>query len=433
MNKKASTTMRKAIAFAASLLVMGTSTAAATKEMSEAEMDRLHSIIAETRITLANATTTLERLEFELAGSMASVRGPALNGTAKIADALKLDTLVRQASIPKSMKPDVVGAFRFQCGPSHLAYADPIVSPNKEAAHLHVLFGNTKADENSTYASLRSSGESTCWNDGNRSAYWVPAVIGRDKSDREVVIMPSHFNIYYKRRPKSDPYYAKTGTTPIEVPRGLRYVFGGPAGANTARDNQVKPTFKCVSVDNRNTPKPGRDQVAMERVLAACNKPGDKVFISISSPSCWDGKSLDSADHRKHMDVRLRDKSTGWKSQCNPKTHPYEIAKFTLTTVLTVKVGDRPQTWVPSSGMLANTSGGEGVWDTWHADWFGAWNDDIMARWHANCIDKLLSCHSGNLGDGQMLARNEATKRTMDQDQRLPVPARRGQASHTHQ
>ena len=433
MNKEASTTMRKAIAFAASLLVMGTFTAAATKKMSEAELDRLHSIIAETRITLANATTTLERLEFELAGSMASVRGSALNGTATIADGLKIDTLVRKTSIPKTGKPDVVGAFRFQCGPSHLAYADPIVSPNKEAAHLHVLFGNTKADENSTYASLRSSGESTCRNEANRSAYWVPAVIGRDRSDHEVVIMPTYFNIYYKRRPKSDPYWAETGVTPMEIPRGLRYVFGGPTGANASSDDQVKPTFKCVPIDKRPMPKAGRDQQAMERVLAVCNRPGDQVFISISSPSCWNGKSLDSADHRSHMGKKIRDKSTNWKSQCNPKTHPYEIARFTLTTVLTVKVGDRPQTWVPSSGMLASTSAGEGVWDTWHADWFGAWNDDIMARWHANCIDKLLSCSSGNLGDGQMLDANQLTKQSMNQNQRLPIPPRRGQASHTHQ
>ena len=425
--------MRKAIAIGASILALGMSSIAAGEEAPSSDLQRLQSVIAETRLTLSNATATLERLEKELSAQATPESSPSLRGVGKVGDKLELETLLRPASIPKSGVPDVVGAFRFHCGPGQLAYVDPIVSRGKEANHLHVLFGNTKADENSTYASLRSSGESTCWSDGNRSAYWVPAVIGRDASDREVVVMPSYFNIYYKRRPKTDPYFAETGITPVEIPRGLRYVFGGPAGANTSSDHQVKPMFKCVPVDKRPVPKGGRTQADMDTVLSSCDKIGDKVFISISSPSCWDGVSLDSVDHRRHMDVKKRDASTGWKSQCDPKTHPYEIAKFTLTTVITVTEGDRPQTWVPSSAMLADKSAGEGPWDTWHADWFGAWNDDIMARWHANCIDKLLSCNSTNLGDGQMMKRNALTTETMNQNKRLPVPQRRSPQPHTHQ
>jgi hypothetical protein len=38
---------------------------------------------------------------------------------------------------------------------------------------------------------------------------------------------------------------------------------------------------------------------------------------------------------------------------------------------------------------------------TFHADWFGAWDNKVMAMWMDNCIDKRLSCSGGELGNGK--------------------------------
>jgi hypothetical protein len=40
---------------------------------------------------------------------------------------------------------------------------------------------------------------------------------------------------------------------------------------------------------------------------------------------------------------------------------------------------------------------------TFHADWFGAWDDNVMRMWMDNCINKLLSCNGGDLGNGKQL------------------------------
>ena len=40
---------------------------------------------------------------------------------------------------------------------------------------------------------------------------------------------------------------------------------------------------------------------------------------------------------------------------------------------------------------------------TLHADWFGAWDNPLMATWVDNCIDKKLSCNSGDLGNGKAM------------------------------
>jgi len=41
---------------------------------------------------------------------------------------------------------------------------------------------------------------------------------------------------------------------------------------------------------------------------------------------------------------------------------------------------------------------------SFHADWFGAWDDITQNTWTAYCIDKALSCTGGDLGMGLQLA-----------------------------
>jgi hypothetical protein len=38
-----------------------------------------------------------------------------------------------------------------------------------------------------------------------------------------------------------------------------------------------------------------------------------------------------------------------------------------------------------------------------HADWFGAWDDDVMDTWTNHCINRLLNCSGGDLGNGWQL------------------------------
>lgn len=161
----------------------------------------------------------------------------ALNAVASGVD--QASVLLKGQAIAASGKPDVVGAFRFHCEPSHLAYADPVMYPGDRSgkSHLHLFFGNTKADADSTYESLRRTGDSSCVNAGNRSGYWEPAMIQTNAAGRDEVVIPDTLNIYYKRRPAGDPWYKAAGVTPVNIPRGLRYIFGAPTQA---------PRFKCV-------------------------------------------------------------------------------------------------------------------------------------------------------------------------------------------
>lgn len=100
------------------------------------------------------------------------------------------------STIISKVATDVDAKLRFLCVFSHLSYDDPILFPGiPNATHLHLFFGNTLTDYNSTYASLRASGDGTCQGGPlNRTGYWMPAMI--DSSLNKVRI-PIDFQWYY--------------------------------------------------------------------------------------------------------------------------------------------------------------------------------------------------------------------------------------------
>lgn len=320
-----------------------------------------------------------------------------------IGDGLSLSNYLSTIPLASSAAPDLVGAFRFLCPPSHISYDDPIVHPGQPGAneHLHIFFGNTGTDANSTFQSLRTSGDSTCRNMLNRSAYWQPAMLGKNTAGQDVVIVEDYTNFYYKRRPASDP--AAEGI-PVALPRGLKFVFGG----------MERPArFKCIS-DNRNV----TDWLpTLQQALSLCAA-GQQIDMAQSTPECWDGKNLDSADHRSHLTFLLRDKNSG-KEFC-PSTHPYLLPRLTFQRIFTIRSDDVTTTWRLSSDMPGDEPGSMA-----HADYIMAWNEDVHARWMGACINKLLTCSDGNLGDGAKLAANDLYRNAMaSPGRRAPVPKR---------
>lgn len=318
--------------------------------------------------------------------------------TKQVSSGLSVARLLGPSRIPPSAAPDVVGAFRFLCGPGQLSYDDPIVYPGRPgAAHLHQFFGNLGANAHSTYASLRQSGDSTCQNALNRSAYWMPAML----DGKGYVVRPDWVSIYYKRRPKNDPFCKTAGSACVGVPRGLRFVFGW----DQTRPNEPQPdnaklfNFKCVEGwDPVNAATPD-----MVETMKIC-KPGQWLNAVINTPECWNGVDLDTPDHRSHLAAMVRNVNTG-QSAC-PRSHPYIIPQFTMGVAYSIETGDKPELWhLASDTMLPPSLRRPGA--SFHSDYFEAWEDGIRQRWEASCLDKMLNCSDGDLGDGQILSRGK--------------------------
>ena len=322
---------------------------------------------------------------------------PSLTGLEPVASGVAAARFLEPAE-PAPASHDPEGAFRFLCAPSHNAYDDPIIYPGQPGkSHLHTFFGNTKANASSTYASLRTTGESTCNNLLNRSSYWIAAMM----NGRGQVVMPDYLVVYYKRLPADSPECRRMGKACVPLPHGLRYVFGynmqNPAKSDAA-------TGRWWNCDGPGA-VPGHFRSIPE---AAKGCPvGARLGASIVSPNCWNGKDLDSPDHRSHMAISFYHPDKGLIC---PPTHPYILPQFTLGAWYAVdasldRSGDMStdaKTWYLASDRMpgmANAVPGT----TLHSDWFGAWEDGVMNLWTANCIDKRLSCDAGNLGNGTRL------------------------------
>ena len=296
------------------------------------------------------------------------------------------------------------GAFRFVCGAGQLLYDDPIVYPGQPGkSHLHQFYGNLATNANSTYASQRAAGDSTCNSSGledgtgkaaNRSGYWMPAML----DGKGNVIKPNYVNLYYKRQPRSDPRCNNPSNTAdkaigicVGIPNGIRFIFGYDMVSGTPQTGHHQ--FACY---NSNAGKLLAGPFnTMAELAAAQNKcvVGGMVKTMISAPPCWDGKNLDSPNHRDHVAYW----SYGnWGYLRCPADHPYVMPVFTLGAFFTLQAGDDLRTWHFSSDeMRPDLPAGS----TFHADYFEAWDPTIKAEWQANCIDKELNCSGGNLGD----------------------------------
>lgn len=289
-----------------------------------------------------------------------------------------------------------VGAFRFICSAGQLLFDDPLVYPGQPgASHLHQFYGNTSANANSNFASLRQNGDSTCNQTGlgvaaNRSAYWMPAML----DGKGNAIQPDYVQTYYKRVPDGSPGCLQATGDPakcITIPNGLRFIFG------------------YDMVNNRSTTYPGHficdgpgalpgNFATIPEAKASCPV-GSYLVALIDTPKCWNGKDLDSADHRSHLSDMVRNDSTNWLAKC-PTTHPFLIPQFTLGVYYAVVQGDDLNQWrLSSDEMHPELPHGA----TFHADYWEAWDVAVKLRWEVGCINKRLNCSAGELGDGGAL------------------------------
>jgi hypothetical protein len=317
-----------------------------------------------------------------------------LSGAEAIASGVDVSRFLAKSwgtgAIPGFEAVGVEGAFRFICAPSHNAYDDPIVYPGQPGkAHLHTFFGNTKTDANSTYRSLRTTGEGTCNNLLNRSAYWIPAMMnGRGK-----VVMPDWISIYYKRPPQDSVYCAPPyATACLGLPRGLRYIFG----YNMSNPGKSDPTrMRWFNCDGPGAVSGHFANIA--EALKGCPK-GARLGAVIVGPNCWNGKELDTPDHRSHMAYQYYDGVRN--APVCPQTHPYLLPFFEAAAWYTTD-GTASEWFFSSDRMPGMADQPPGA--TFHADWFGAWEDNIQDLWTANCINKALNCSGGDLGQGQQM------------------------------
>jgi hypothetical protein len=117
----------------------------------------------------------------------------------------------------------------------------------------------------------------------------------------------------------------------------------------------------------------------------------DLVVMTVSFPQCWNGKDLDSPDHRSHM-------AYPEDNGC-PRSHPIGIPEITFKVFYKVPSSGTAG-WRLSSDMYdASLPGGYSA----HADWFDAWDPEVVQAFVKHCDNPRMDCHSHLIGDGRAM------------------------------
>jgi hypothetical protein len=244
-----------------------------------------------------------------------------------------------------------VAEFLADCPFTHRLPDDPIIYPRLAgASHSHDFFGNLSTNANSDYTSLAGAA-SNCNPVIDLSSYWVPTLYANN-----VAVPPTGTTFYYLGEGVRDDIIAQIQP----FPPGLEIVAGN---AKATGPNDSIARWSCLH----------HNESGASKDFLAC--PADSMLESyLDFPQCWNGRDLDSADHKSHMAYPVN-------GAC-PATHPVPVPK--LRQVLRY-----PVTGNPAQFRLASGPG-----YTMHGDFFNAWPTAELARRVHDCINQIIKCNA---------------------------------------
>jgi len=241
-----------------------------------------------------------------------------------------------------------VSEFHTDCDVSGQAPDDPIVFPNMPgASHQHTFFGPA-VDASTTTAKLTTE-KTSCNAPGDHSAYWAPTLM----HNGQPVKMLS-FRAYYGSR-LPDP------SKVVPFPPGLVMVQGN-AKLQVATPKGASGQFWCAG-----SAEIGRSADGNWPVCAA----GGHLIYQLTFQDCWDGKHIDSPDHKSHMGPPENGVCTG--------AYPVAVPNISMMLNYDTLGGDGLSL---SSGMASSI----------HGDFMNAWAPANISALVKVCIDAHAKC-----------------------------------------
>ncbi|KAG4437880.1 hypothetical protein IFR05_006640 [Cadophora sp. M221] len=301
-------------------------------------------------------------------------------------------TLSLLGSVSAALGADV---WTVNCGVLTIQRSDPIVSPGGPSSHVHAISGGTAFSRNMPGINDAVNAKATtCDKYTDHSNYWCPQLYNRRDGMFELVPFTGA-NMYYKKF--TCDYQAggqwcprPSGARPF--PPGLRMVAGNPfrRTQNDSEQSNQAILYETGGVG---------EMYGFPKVIQG------RLQMNVRFPSCWDGKNLDSPDHKSHMSYPDPTKGDTQGGMC-PSTHPIALlhigAEFGFDTNA-LNITDS-STLVFSMGDTTGYGG--------HADFIQGWEDlAALGESFDNCNGFGDACAWNSFGtpDGK-----EGVKRDLD-------------------
>lgn len=243
------------------------------------------------------------------------------------------------------------------CSYSHSNNDDPIVFPGQPgASHLHEYAGARTTNNASTPDSMRA-GATSCAIPGDHAGYWLPGLYKNGVLLHPLGSGTKNALFYYRE-------IAPGNGTAQTIPDGLKMIIGNAHATSPAESPGIARgdiVFKCGPGSTTNLMRPPTQ----------CSS--GIMVVSLRFPNCWDGRNLDSADHKSHMAYP----SGG---RC-PATHPVNIPR--VESFFRYNVG---------TGPIGTITFDSGPYYTVHMDFFNAWVASDLQKLVTRCMGGNINC-----------------------------------------
>lgn len=259
--------------------------------------------------------------------------------------------------------------FVAKCFWTKYATVDPIVAPGVNPfGHNHTFGANPGINQNSTAWTLGNGGAGTtnCGMKRDRAAYWMPTAYNNNGN----AVKPTEVRAYYRA--------GTTNTASVRpIPFGL-VIIAGDAKA-TSPQSAGRAGWQCRNLTSGNT-------VSKQALPPTCPT-GDFMESSVVFPNCWNGRNLDSVDHKSHMAYAAA------TAAC-PSSHPVRLPQLTLAYRFPTNAlngATMSLATVPLPGETAAQTKTRSRM-TLHADFMNAWDPATMAALVEHCIHRNVGC-----------------------------------------
>lgn len=249
---------------------------------------------------------------------------------------------------------------------------DPIVSPGRVASHVHSVMGGSNFRMVTNTAHLRDSECTSTPIAEDKSSYWFPHLYFQ-WANGSFSSLTGGGVIYYL-------FDDKPGTT-TAFPDDFRMLSGDPTlrTYNASSHAQQAITFLCLDFNGVST---------RHNSLPTTSCPSG-IRAQINFPSCWDGKNVDSPNHKSHVAFLSDGPDSG---TCSDPRYPVALPRIFMEVYWGTGDFDNSRSLAKNSSQPYVYSYGDPTGFGYHADFFNGWDQGVLQK----AVD---NCHCNPFGD----------------------------------
>ncbi|KAL1880210.1 hypothetical protein VTK73DRAFT_6038 [Phialemonium thermophilum] len=285
--------------------------------------------------------------------------------------------------------------WRMECrGRLGLARLDPLMSPGEISQHVHAIHGSSGFSESTSYEDLMNGDCTSCAVTQDKSAYWVPALYFRhENGSYELATQTGGLLAYYFlnsppgqpgnitafpngfRMIAGDTYrrnYSINGLSP-DQPDPAKSLWAQLGETTQADLAQRAIGFNCLNYAKAPEGSLYRHYLPPKDYLDQNCANG--VRFELMFPSCWNGKDLDSPNHKDHVaypDLVM-------EGDC-PEGYPIRLPGLFYEVIWETDLFKG----VPGEFVIAN---GDVRGFGYHADFITGWNQDFLQQAVDTCTN----------------------------------------------